>query len=62
MSVARFVAAAFGVVAGADFCCASATELRNKSLQQKSGVSSALGYRACTGIQLASRAKFDSTV
>jgi len=28
--VARFVAAAFGVVAGADFCCA--TKLRNKSL------------------------------
>ena len=40
MFVARSVAAAFSVVAGADFCCA--TKLRNKSLQQKSGVSSAL--------------------
>jgi len=30
MFVARFVAVAFGVVAGADFCCT--TKLRNKSL------------------------------
>jgi len=39
MFVAHFVAAAFGVVAGADFCCT--TKLHNESLQQKSGVSSA---------------------
>jgi len=43
MFVARLAAAAFGVVEGAGFCCA--TKLRNKvaqqSLQQMSGVSSA---------------------
>ena len=43
MFVARFVAAAFGVVAAADFCCAA--KLRNKSLQQKSRMSSALRNR-----------------
>ena len=40
MFVARFVAAAFGMVAE------HATLLRNKVVQQKSGVSSALNHRS----------------
>jgi len=42
MFVARFVAAAFGVVAVRNKL--HARKVRNKSLQQKSRMSSALGY------------------